>query len=277
MSGHSPRHEELLPAHALGALDGEELRELEAHLATGCAECRRHLDLWQGDVEELAASVEPIAPSEETRRRIRKLAGAAIAPMAPLAPPAPIIPIQRPAKSSTARWLPLAAAACLLIAAGSLWRQAQMGRELDRLGAERDRLARQVAGLDQQLGLARSESQRLAESLSIIASPGSRSIQLAGLGPTPQASGHTFVSPERNEAVFYAFGLPAPERGKTYQLWWIQDGKPVSAGVFDVDERGSGSLRVANVAPAGRIQAWAVTVEPEGGVPAPTGAMVLKG
>lgn len=266
--GHSTRHEELLPAYALGALDGEDLRELEAHLAAGCDECRRQLDLWQGDVEELAASVEPVAPSEATRRRIQRLAGPS---------PAPAVPIRPSAVTPVTRWAWLAAAACLLIAAGSLWRQAQLGRELDHVGAERDRLAREVAGLDQQLGLARAEAQRLAESLSIIASPGSRSIQLAGLGPTPQASGHTFVSPERGEAVFYAFHLPAPEPGKTYQLWWIQDGKPVSAGTFGVDERGSGSLRVQNVAPAGRIQAWAVTVEPEGGVPQPTGAMVLKG
>ncbi len=266
--GHSARHEELLPAYALGALDGEELRELETHLAAGCEECHRLLDLWQGDVEELAAAVEPVAPSEETRRRIQRLAGA---------PAAPVVPIRRPAASSVTRWAWLAAAACLLIAAGSLWRQAQLGRQLDQVGAERDRLAREVEGLDQQLGLARAESQRLAESLSIIASPGSRSIQLAGLGPTPEASGHTFVSPERREAVFYAFHLPAPEPGKTYQLWWIQDGKPVSAGTFGVDERGTGSLRVQNVAQPGQIQAWAVTVEPEGGVPQPTGAMVLKG
>lgn len=269
--GHSTRHEELLPAYALGALDGEDLRELEAHLATGCAECRRQLDLWQGDVEELAASVEPVEPSEATRQRIRRLAPAPV--IAP-APAAPVVPIHR---SPITRWALLAAAACLLLAIGSFWRQAQLGRELDRVGAERDRLAREVAGLDQQLGLARAESQRLAESLSIIASPGSRSIQLAGLGPTPQASGHTFVSPERGEAVFYAFNLPAPEAGKTYQLWWIQDGKPVSAGTFDVDERGRGNLRVEHVAPAGQIQAWAVTVEPAGGVPQPTGAMVLKG
>jgi anti-sigma-K factor RskA len=261
--GHSTRHEELLPAYALGALDGEDLRELETHLAAGCEECRRQLDLWQGDVEELAASVEPVEPSEATRRRIRRLAGA----------PAPVVPIRR---SPVTRWLQLAAAACLLIAAGSLWRQAQLTRQLDDLGADRDRLAREVSGLDKQLGLARAESQRLAESLSIIASPGSRSIQLAGLGPTPRASGHTFVSPERGEAVFYAFGLPAPEPGKTYQLWWIKDGKPVSAGTFGVDERGRGNLRVEHVSP-GQIQAWAVTVEPAGGVPQPTGAMVLKG
>src|SRR6185503_11422459 len=55
MSGHSPHHDELLPAYALGALDGEDLHELETHLASGCADCRGQLALWQGDLEELAA------------------------------------------------------------------------------------------------------------------------------------------------------------------------------------------------------------------------------
>lgn len=252
-AAHSPRHEELLPAYALGALDGEELRELEAHLASGCAECRRQLDLWQGDLEELAAAVEPVAPSETTRRRIQRLAGSS----APARP--------RP----LARWAAVVAAASLLIAAWSGWRQA-------RLGEERDRLAQQVSALDQQLGLARAEVQRLAESLSIISSPGSRAIVLAGLGPSPNASGHTFVNPRRGKAVFYAFDLPTLAPDKTYQLWWIEDGKPVSAGIFEVDERGTGSVQVER-APAGAVDAWAVTIEPKGGVPQPTGAMVLKG
>jgi len=261
-AGHTTRHEELLPAYALGALDGAELRELEAHLAAGCDECRRQLDLWEGDLEELAASVEPVVPSETTRRRVQRLAGGG----APAARP-------RPAP----RWVSVAAAAVLLLAAGLGWRQVRLGVELDRLGAERDALARQVSGLDQQLGLARAQTQRMAESLAIIASPGARSIQLAGLGPTPQASGNTFVNPQRGKAIFYAFDLPALAADKTYQLWWIEDGKPVSAGTFDVDERGAASVQVERLAPTGIIQAWAVTIEPKGGVPQPTGAMVLKG
>lgn len=255
---HSTRHEELLPAYALGAVDGEDLREMEAHLATGCAECRRQLDLWQGDLEELAASVEPVTPSETTRRRVQRIAGAA----------APV--------RTRSRWAALAAAAALLIAAWSGWRQARLGEELERLGAERDRLAQQVSGLDQQLGLARSEADRLAESLAIISSPRSQAIVLAGLGSSPDASGHTFVSPERGKAVFYAFDLPRLAPDKTYQLWWIEGGKPVSAGIFNVDEHGTGSVRVER-APAGATDAWAVTVEPAGGVPQPTGEMVLKG
>ncbi|HSS52128.1 MAG TPA: zf-HC2 domain-containing protein, partial [Thermoanaerobaculia bacterium] len=79
-SPHSSRFEELLPAYALSALDPAELREMEEHLA-GCDECRRQLRLWNLDLESLAASVEPVAPSETTRARIlRMTAGAAPAP-----------------------------------------------------------------------------------------------------------------------------------------------------------------------------------------------------
>ena len=67
---HTPRFEEMLPAYVLGALEGDELRELEAHLATGCEDCRRQLRIWESDLEEIAASVPPLAPSAETRQRV---------------------------------------------------------------------------------------------------------------------------------------------------------------------------------------------------------------
>lgn len=269
-TGHSTRHDELLPAYALGALDGEELRELEAHLAAGCAECDRQLRLWQGDLEELAASVAPVTPSATTRQRVLKLAGARPGSAAPE-------PAHPPHSNTLARWALLAAAACLLVAVWSGWRQARLGDEIERLDAERGRLEKQVAGMDQQLSAARAETRRMAEALSIITAPGGQAVQLAGLDPSPDASGHTFVDREHGKAVFYARNLPALQPDRTYQLWWIEDGKPVSAGTFDVDEAGTGSVRVERLAPSGEIQAWAVTVEPEGGVPQPTGAMVLKG
>ncbi len=280
---HSIRHEELLPAYALGALDGDELRELEAHLAAGCRECGRQIQLWQGDLEELAVSVPPVTPSETTRQRVVKMAAGAgdrsVAPVAQLsshtAHSARAAHTVRP--GGLARWALLAAAASLAIAAWSGWRQARLGDEVERLAAERDRLARQVQGMDQQLSVARSENQRMAESLAIITAPEGQAVQLAGLDPSPGASGRTFVDRQRGRAIFYASDLPALASDKTYQLWWIEDGKPVSAGTFEVDETGTGSMRVERLAASGQIQAWAVTIEPEGGVPQPTGAMVLKG
>ena len=262
-TSHSTRLEELLPAYALGALDGEDLRELEAHLDVGCAECRRQLDLWNRDLELLAASVTPVPPSETTRARILRLA----AGTGTTAPASPRVP----------RWTYFAAAALLLLSVWGVVGQIRMRGEVRRLAAERSRLARQVEALDREVDLARAEARQAAQALQILAAPSVRSVVLAGLEPSPGAAGHAYVNPQTRDALFYAFNLPRLEEDKTYQLWFIAGGKPVSAGTFAVDERGSGRLRVEKVTPVEDIQAWAVTIEPRGGVPQPTGAMVLKG
>jgi anti-sigma-K factor RskA len=78
--------------------------------------------------------------------------------------------------------------------------------------------------------------------------------------------------------VFVATGLPAPPAGKAYQLWAIAGGNaPVSAGVFTVDASGTGSLAVRPLPGVSTVSAFAVTLEPAGGLPAPSGAMYLLG
>ena len=264
---HTPRIEELLPAYALGALEGEELHELEEHLAGGCEECDRQLALWQGDLEELAAEVPPVEPSEITRARVLRLTGAAsVAPMPAVAP------------RRTSSWRMAAAASALLaLALWGLLGQVRMEREVQRLESDRQRLRRQVEVLSRQVGSMRTEVLQAKQDLQVLAGPGVQAVTLAGLGPAPGAKGRTYVNPSTHDALFYAFDLPALPADKTYQLWFIADGKPVPAGVFAVDPRGTASLRVQQVADVARIQAWAVTVEPRGGLPQPTGAMVLKG
>lgn len=255
MTAHSPHHEELLAGYALDALEGDDLREMEEHLATGCEECRRQLDLWRGDLEALASSLPPVTPSPSTRRSLLHRVEAA----------------RR--RSLLRRWaLPVAAMLAVLVWGG--WRQAQLGDEVDRLRAERARLAQRVSLLDFQVRSARAE---LAEALAILAAPRSQSVRLDGLDPTPGASGYAFVDPRQGKAVFYAFHLPAVAAGKTYELWWIAGGRPVPAGTFDVDHKGNGRLRVEGVAPGDEAPIWAVTVEPWGGTEQPTGPMVLKG
>jgi anti-sigma-K factor RskA len=78
--------------------------------------------------------------------------------------------------------------------------------------------------------------------------------------------------------VFVATGLPAAPEGKTYQLWAIAGGSaPVSAGVFTVDTSGAGSLSVRPLPGVATVNAFAVTLEPVGGLPAPSGEMYLLG
>jgi anti-sigma-K factor RskA len=263
---HSARYDELLPAYALGALDGEELREIEEHIATGCAECRRQIQLWQGDLEELAASVEPVEPSAVTRQRILKLTGKNGKELA------------RAQSLRSPRWLALAAALLLTVAVWAVWQQARLRTEAESLRAERARLAEQVAALDRRLAEAQGDNERLAETLSLITAPGAKAVQLAGLGSNPGAVGHTFINYSQKKAIVYAFGLAPLPAGKTYELWWIDaGGRPVPAGTFGVDAKGSARVVVDRVEGAEGIKAWAVTTEPAGGVPQPTGEMVLKG
>lgn len=263
---HSERIEGFLPAYALGALDGEDLRELEEHLAAGCPECRRQIALWQRDLEALAESVPPVQPSETTRARVLRLVGAEAS-----------APSSVPSSSRLPRWLPFAAAALFLLAVWGFAGQVRLRDELRRVTAGQESLERQVADLDREVQQARFESRRTAQALQVLAAPHVSTVVLAGLGPTPGAAGHTYVNPQTHDALFYAFNLPVLAPDKTYQLWFIAGGKPVSAGTFSVDPRGTGSLRVEQVVDVEDIQVWAVTVEPRGGVPQPTGEMVLKG
>ena len=104
----------------------------------------------------------------------------------------------------------------------------------------------------------------------------SRDVVLAGLEAAPNSQGRLIVDAESRRAVFLAGQLPPLEAGRVYQLWSLKDGQPASAGVFETVAGGT-AIHVVEDVPETTPDAWAVTIEPEGGVPAPTGPMVLQG
>jgi anti-sigma-K factor RskA len=74
------------------------------------------------------------------------------------------------------------------------------------------------------------------------------------------------------EALFVATGMDEPPAQRTYQLWFIEDGTPVSAGTF-APQDGVAVLRVPRA--FGSDSAAAVTIEPLGGSPEPTTDPIL--
>lgn len=293
---HSPRIDELLPAYALGALEGEELRELAAHLVAAspaypaCPICDAELRRLAGDLEALAgaATAIPEALAGDATAILggvkqRLLTQVAAEPRTPASTsaagaPSTLRAVSRPAYLA-GRWQLLAAAALLAVAAvWGLVRQASMATEIERLRGERRQLAARADALERRVAEAQAESARLARTLSILAAPGVESVRLAGMGASHSAVGRTYVDAADRKAVFYAFGLPALGPDKTYQLWYIDDqDNPTSAGVFNVDARGKGSVVIDGALPVEHVQAWAVTVEPRGGRQQPTGPMALAG
>ncbi len=253
--GHEEIHE-LLAGYALGASDADEAAAVEQHLEAGCEACEEELRQWSGLVSRLPEAVPAVEPSELTRARVL----AAAAPRRPR------------------RWA-LALAASLLVGLGllGLLRMRQLGAEVVALEEARDAARQRLALAEGELEQTRIELVRLRHAAAVAGSPLTRTVRLAGLEAAPEASARTLVDPEDSRAAFFAGGLAPAPAGSTYQLWLIVAGAPRSAGTFDVDEAGRAMLIVEQVAPVETIDAWAVTIEPAGGVPQPTGEMVLLG
>jgi anti-sigma-K factor RskA len=122
-----------------------------------------------------------------------------------------------------------------------------------------------------------AENQALARILAVAQSDSLLVVRLGGLAEAPAARGHVLWSPATRQAVLYAFDLPRPPAGRDYQLWVIVGETSRSAGVFPVGADGR-ALHILSEAPAaGGASGFAVTLEPAGGMPQPTGAMLLLG
>ena len=105
-----------------------------------------------------------------------------------------------------------------------------------------------------------------------------RIVSMAGTGPQPQAAARIFWDEPRGVWHVYAANMKPSDPGRTYQLWFITpDEKKVSAGTFDVGRQGVGEIVVILPRELGPIALAAVTEEPSGGVPQPTGAIQLVG
>lgn len=102
-------------------------------------------------------------------------------------------------------------------------------------------------------------------------------IGMDGLEVNPDGYANIVWDPQLQQAYMHVANLPEPPADKIYQLWMIVDASPVSAGIFDVDTATSQDFyRIDNLA-SGNTSAFAVTLEPEGGMPQPTGDMFLLG
>jgi anti-sigma-K factor RskA len=259
---HSERHEELVAAVALGMPLGPERAELEAHLAEGCAVCEELLADMRAASTALGGAVPAAAPPADLRRRILASLGPARTEGVPARPASPA-----PGPRDFA-WRVLAAAAALLLAVVVL--------DDSRLRREREDLRSQTAQLASRLQTTETELAQRVLRARVLESEDVQMMMLGGQGPQPGARARVFWSPTAKRGVLVASNLAQLPSDRQYELWVFHDGKPVNAGVFDPDAQGRALFESTDF-PQPLAQNFAVTVEPRGGVPAPTGPIVLVG
>jgi anti-sigma-K factor RskA len=104
--------------------------------------------------------------------------------------------------------------------------------------------------------------------------PNVKAISLTGSDIAKQATGFLLYDSRTQKVWLYSVNLPESPTGTTYQLWAIQE-KPVSVGTFRVDTGETTHLLVKKVLNFADAKTFAVSLEPSGGRPQPTGQIYL--
>lgn len=228
----------LLPAYALEALPEDERLAVTRHLP-GCPDCQRALREMQMVTLILPLAVDEVEPPVGLRDR---LLAAARGPAA-VAPPMVTLPAgPRPGRRERRGWVPLLAAAAVVVAVGLAGWNVVLQREVSQL-------RQQVAQQHVTVWTARGNEK------------------------APAAVAELSYLPDQHATLVRVTGLPRLPDGRIYELWIIQNGQPLPRGTPPLGP--NGELRAVLGDDPKTFEQFVITDEPSPGGPKPQGPAVL--
>ncbi len=250
MDRHDEHVDNLIDAYALGALEPDEVALVETHLQT-CDACRALLEQVRAVSDGLLLAVPAATPPASLRasilNRIHEIheEAASQQPARPSAQQAPGAQNATPADSA---------------------RPGRMGR-----------LLRSLFGGD--APDIQDIQDNAADTLlrELLLDPAVTIRPISATEATSHAAARFIGAPTRHEGIVLAQGLRPLDAAHAYQVWLLRGDQPHPNNLFAVDRtgRGIGIVR-AGEAVLG-FDVLAITPEPAGGSPSPTGAIVLAG
>jgi anti-sigma-K factor RskA len=204
----------------------------------------------RADVDALA----PAAPAATPQRPVAAAPEAIVRPMA-------AAPVAAPSRSGWA----MAASVALLLSLGanlllySNWKNAN--ERVVALQNDQARFATTTQVVEKKLGDLRQQNE-------VLRNDEFRAVALAGTKTAPTAHARVLFNPATHKVYVDVRSLPALPADKQYQLWALDKGKPIDAGVLSVaTASGEGLQHMKDIASA---QTFAMTIEPAGGSAGPT-------
>ena len=291
--------QELIYLEAAGAADAAAHAAIRAHLAGGCLACHAVMAEANAAAAQIPLNLSPCTPSEsvkaELMRRVKTSAPLPQPGRTSVAPEPKRLPrklILWPLLISTSL-----AAAMLMVVILSLQTNEALVREhrrdvaalaLLRKSFLRDtarlnRLSHQMrdtVALEQQKLLSLETQLKAAEHFkAMIDSPALEMASLHGSAPMRSAWGRVMWNNKMKMWKLCVWNMPHLPKSKTYEVWMITSGgKKMPAGLFNTDVKTQSALVTPAVPPNKHEMAEiAVTIEPAGGSPQPTGAILLAG
>ncbi len=255
----APLYEE----YALGALEGKERAELEAHLARACPKCTPGVAKARWVVVQLTLAAPDAQPPTALRGKIMDAVKKPADTARTVVPPVKPKPSAQGAMFPAWAWI---AAAALALVTGYTIRQMNNQNE-------------QLAQLRKQMKLATVQNQALQNQLDmgrmvamVMMSPDSMPLKLMPKDKNMPMV-HAYLHPHMGVAIT-ADQMPSMPPARTLQLWFVpKAGKPMSVAIFHPDAAGQIALVAPVNMPMNEIAALAVTEEPAGGSPQPTSSI----
>lgn len=159
-------------------------------------------------------------------------------------------------------WIRIAASVLLLLTVS-------FGYLLYNKSKDADQLQQEIALQKESKIKAETALATLSKQVEVMSNERYQKINLSGIPEKSPASSVAIYWNKTSSEVFIAnINLPAPPSDKQYQLWAIADGKPVDIGMIENNQ--SPVAVFQKMKDIQNPQAFAITLEKKGGVPAPT-------
>jgi anti-sigma-K factor RskA len=261
-------------AYALGALDPPERAALEAHLATGCAECAKFVAEARWLVSQLAYLAPEASASDMLKGRLMQTVRSEAKSARPVSAMAGAT-----RSSGIPYWLSAGNAALLLLTLYFAWDAHRLKEELRAATEQNERNTQLVASTQQEQAATQQKFSQMDAQMAnmhretaILTDPTSIKITLAAQkiqAPQMVAMWHA-----KYGIVLTGQKVPMPSGNRVLQLWLIPKapgGKPMPSMTVRPDASGNFVILVSSPPAAGRdTKALAITEEPAGGSAAPT-------
>jgi anti-sigma-K factor RskA len=269
---HSEKFEKLCAGYVLNALNEAESKEFEKMLSDASEEERIFYQSMQSAANQLAFTVEGNEPSEALKERLMEhirskddsdqQESSAIDEAVEF-------------EEDGINWGALTAAASfalLIISLSLIFYSFSLNSKVNNKEEVISQQKTKITELE-------TELQQKKEMLAILEAREVAMIVMSGMEINPNGYGKVIWDSEKQQALLQVSNLPSVPSNKDYQLWLIKNNKPVSVGVFTVNTERDTFFKIEKIVKADEqsANAFAITMEPKGGMPQPTGDMYLMG
>ena len=131
----------------------------------------------------------------------------------------------------------------------------------------------QFVAVNEKLKKDEFKDQAMHSAMEVMTNKYARPVMLNGTPHSPEAVAKIYWMKDKGGDVYVdPTNLPDLPTNKQYQLWAIIDGKPADAGMISKDK---GTYHIQKMKSFGNVQAFAITMETDGGNPTPKGDMIV--